>query len=74
MSGPKSGQNGGQSQAKKNPNTWFGFNPPKEEVEETAEVAELLQRWVDYKSGPCATQEHLHCEMRFHHVEYSVCD
>jgi hypothetical protein len=28
---------------KKNPNEWFGFNPPKEEVEETAEVAELLQ-------------------------------
>jgi len=29
--------------AKKNPNERFGFNPPKEEVEETAEVAELLQ-------------------------------
>jgi hypothetical protein len=29
--------------AKKNPNGWFGLNPPKEEVEETAEVAELLQ-------------------------------
>ncbi|WP_216674243.1 hypothetical protein, partial [Paraburkholderia madseniana] len=28
---------------KKNPNERFGFNPPKEEVEETAEVAELLQ-------------------------------
>jgi hypothetical protein len=30
-------------QTKKNPNEWFGFNPPKEEVEETAEVAEHLQ-------------------------------
>ncbi|WP_208524328.1 hypothetical protein, partial [Paraburkholderia tuberum] len=30
---------------KKNPNERLGFNPPKEEVEETAEVAELLQRW-----------------------------
>jgi hypothetical protein len=29
--------------AKKNPNERFGFNPPKEEVEETAEVAEQLQ-------------------------------
>ena len=26
-------------QSKKNPNERFGFNPPKEEVEETAEVA-----------------------------------
>jgi hypothetical protein len=31
------------TRAKKNPNERFGFNPPKEEVEETAEVAELLQ-------------------------------
>ena len=28
---------------KKSPNVPFGLNPPKEEVEETAEVAELLQ-------------------------------
>jgi hypothetical protein len=32
-----------QTRAKKNPNERFGFNPPKEEVEETAEVAHLLQ-------------------------------
>ena len=32
-----------RQKAKKNPNERFGFNPPKEEVEETAEVAELLQ-------------------------------
>jgi len=32
-----------KARAKKNPNERFGFNPPKEEVEETAEVAELLQ-------------------------------
>jgi hypothetical protein len=31
------------ARTKKNPNERFGFNPPKEEVEETAEVAELLQ-------------------------------
>ncbi|MEX3786956.1 hypothetical protein [Paraburkholderia sp. BR14374] len=74
MSGPKSGQNGAQRQAKKNPNKWFGFNPPKEEVEETAEVAELLQRWVDYKSRPCATQEYLHCEMSFHNAADSMYD
>ncbi len=30
--------------AKKNPNKWFGFNPPKEEVEETAEVAHCGNR------------------------------
>jgi hypothetical protein len=34
---------GSKPRAKKNPNERFGFNPPKEEVEETAEVAELLQ-------------------------------
>jgi hypothetical protein len=43
--GPKTAINAGQARAKKNPNERFGFNPPKEEVEETAEVAELLQRW-----------------------------
>jgi hypothetical protein len=44
MNSLKTGQNAGR-RAKKNPNKRFGFNPPKEEVEETAEVAELLQRW-----------------------------
>jgi len=29
---------------KKNPNSWFGLNPPKEEVEETAEVVKLDNR------------------------------
>ncbi|MCC8403506.1 hypothetical protein LJ655_16690 [Paraburkholderia sp. MMS20-SJTN17] len=42
--GSKTGRNAGPARAKKNPNERFGFNPPKEEVEETAEVAELLQR------------------------------
>ncbi|MBN3848023.1 hypothetical protein G3N58_14470 [Paraburkholderia sp. Ac-20342] len=64
--GPQWGLKRGSSWAKKNPNERFGFNPPKEEVEETAEVAELLQRWGNYMSRPCATQEYLHCEMSFH--------
>jgi hypothetical protein len=42
-SGLKSKFEASGEQAKKNPNERFGFNPPKEEVEETAEVAELLQ-------------------------------
>jgi len=33
-----------RTQAKKNPNKRFGFNPPKEEVEETAEVANCRNR------------------------------
>jgi len=41
--GPPNGIGDRNARAKKNPNEWFGFNPPKEEVEETAEVAELLQ-------------------------------
>ncbi|GGC53289.1 hypothetical protein GCM10011400_46100 [Paraburkholderia caffeinilytica] len=40
---PETGVGRSKLRAKKNPNERFGFNPPKEEVEETAEVAELLQ-------------------------------
>ena len=52
-----------RARAKKNPNDGFGFNPPKEEVEETE---------ANYMSPPCATQEHLHCEMQFHNVANSL--
>jgi hypothetical protein len=33
-----------KARTKKNPNERFGFNPPKEEVEETAEVANCCNR------------------------------
>ncbi|CAH2927231.1 MAG: hypothetical protein CPSOU_5153 [uncultured Paraburkholderia sp.] len=61
----------GQSAGEKNPNKWFGFNPPKEEVEETVEVAHCCNRWSDYMKHPCAMQEHLHCEIAFYNVGFA---
>jgi len=43
LSGANRNHDRAERRAKKNPNERFGFNPPKEEVEETAEVAQLLQ-------------------------------
>ncbi|MGY6121213.1 hypothetical protein ACW9YQ_31790 (plasmid) [Paraburkholderia strydomiana] len=59
-----------RTRAKKNPNERFGFNPPKEEVEETAEVANCRNRWSNYMKQACATQEHLQCEIAFHNADY----
>jgi hypothetical protein len=66
--GQTTGQNAHQAQAKKNPNERFGFNPPKEEVEETAELQNFCNDGSNYMSRPCATQENLHYEIRFHNV------